>query len=88
MVDKFHNIFLCRHQVEVKQAGLDFLRFLWWLNGDLTKEPEEYCMTVHFSELDLTLGSEAVQALPSSVLQMVVKYTAVKANVGKLKYLQ
>ena len=35
------------YQVKVKKADQDFLRFLWWHNGILTKEPEEYCMTVH-----------------------------------------
>ena len=35
------------YQVKVKKADQDFLRFLWWPNGILTKEPEEYCMTVH-----------------------------------------
>ena len=34
-------------QVKVKKADQDFLRFLWWPNRDLTKESEEYCMTVH-----------------------------------------
>ena len=35
------------YQVKVKKADQDFLRFLWWPNGILPKEPEEYCMTVH-----------------------------------------
>ena len=35
------------YQVKVKKADQDFLQFLWWPNGILTKEPEEYCMTVH-----------------------------------------
>ena len=29
------------YQVKVKKADQDFLRFLWWPNGNLTKEPEE-----------------------------------------------
>lgn len=29
------------------EADKDFLRFLWWPNGDLTKEIAEYRMTVH-----------------------------------------
>ena len=35
------------YQVKVQEVDQDFLRFLWWSNGDLSKEPEEYCMTVH-----------------------------------------
>lgn len=34
-------------QVKVKEADQYFLRFLWWSNGNLTKESEEHCMTVH-----------------------------------------
>ncbi|XDV43684.1 hypothetical protein PO909_012122, partial [Leuciscus waleckii] len=29
------------------QADRDFLRFLWWRNGDLKEQPREYRMTVH-----------------------------------------
>ena len=35
------------HQVKVKEEYRDLLRFLWWEDGDLTKEPKEYRMTVH-----------------------------------------
>ena len=35
------------HQVRVNEEDRDFLRFLWWKDGDTTKEPEEYRMTVH-----------------------------------------
>ena len=35
------------HQVRVNKEDHDLLRFLWWENGDTTKEPKEYCMTVH-----------------------------------------
>ncbi|KAK3724979.1 hypothetical protein QZH41_017459, partial [Actinostola sp. cb2023] len=35
------------HQVKVIQEHRDLLRFLWWENGDTTKEPQEYRMTVH-----------------------------------------
>ena len=35
------------YQVKAKKADQDVLRFLWWPNGILTKEPEEYCMTGH-----------------------------------------
>ena len=35
------------HQVCVDEADRDFLRFLWWENGDTSNEPHEYRMTVH-----------------------------------------
>ena len=35
------------HQVKVNEEYRDLLRFLWWEDGDLTKEPKEYRMTVH-----------------------------------------
>ncbi|XP_060596964.1 uncharacterized protein LOC132750911 [Ruditapes philippinarum] len=35
------------HQVKVKDSDKDALRFLWWPNGDISKEPIEYCMNVH-----------------------------------------
>ena len=35
------------HQVKVPLADQKFLRFLWWPQGDTTKEPMEHCMTVH-----------------------------------------
>ena len=35
------------YQVKVPVQYRDFLRFLWWGNGDTSKEPEEYRMTVH-----------------------------------------
>ena len=35
------------HQVRVPVADRDLLRFLWWPNGNLAKELEEYRMTVH-----------------------------------------
>ena len=35
------------HQVLVPIKQRDFLRFLWWPNGDLTAQLEEYRMTVH-----------------------------------------
>ena len=34
-------------QVKVPKEDQNFIRFLWWPNGDLTQEPQEYCMTVH-----------------------------------------
>ncbi|XP_045213227.2 uncharacterized protein LOC123564038 [Mercenaria mercenaria] len=35
------------HQVKVQDSDRNSLRFLWWPDGDLEKEPCEYCMTVH-----------------------------------------
>ena len=35
------------HQVKVTEEDRDFLRFLWWPEGDLTKELAEFRMTVH-----------------------------------------
>ena len=35
------------HQVRVHEDYLDFLRFLWWPDGETNKRLEEYRMTVH-----------------------------------------
>ena len=35
------------HQVRVNKEQRDLLRFLWWEDGDATKDPQEYRMTVH-----------------------------------------
>lgn len=35
------------YQVKVAEEDRDFLRFLWWPDGDLSKEPTGYRMTVH-----------------------------------------
>ncbi|XP_053733153.1 uncharacterized protein LOC128765925 isoform X1 [Synchiropus splendidus] len=35
------------HQFHVPEPDRDYLRFLWWKNGDLTAEPSEYRMKVH-----------------------------------------
>lgn len=35
------------HQVHVNKEHRDLLRFLWWEQGDTSKEPTEYRMTVH-----------------------------------------
>lgn len=35
------------HQVWVPHKHVNFLRFLWWPNGDTAKEPEEYRMCLH-----------------------------------------
>ena len=35
------------HQFMVRENDSDYLRFLWWRNGDVEKEPKEYRMKVH-----------------------------------------
>ena len=35
------------HQVKVTPDCRDYLRFLWWNGGDISREPEEYRMAVH-----------------------------------------
>lgn len=35
------------HQVKVTEEYRDFLRFLWWEDGDTSREPQDYRMTVH-----------------------------------------
>ena len=35
------------HQFKVNKEHRDFLRFLWWEEGDLQKSPKAYRMTVH-----------------------------------------
>ena len=35
------------HQFKVPEEDRDFLRFYWWENGDISKRPIEYRMTVH-----------------------------------------
>ena len=35
------------HQVKVRDSDCDALRFLWWTEGNLNEEPDEYRMKVH-----------------------------------------
>ncbi|XP_044172422.1 uncharacterized protein LOC122956801 [Acropora millepora] len=35
------------HQFKVKEEDRNYLRFYWWENGDTTKSPVQYRMTVH-----------------------------------------
>ena len=35
------------HQVHVTERDRDALRFLWWPDGDLCKDPQDYRMTAH-----------------------------------------
>jgi hypothetical protein len=34
-------------EFHVSAEHRNYLRFLWWENGDVSKEPNEYRMTVH-----------------------------------------
>ena len=52
------------HQVKVNEEYRDLLRFLWWEDGDLIKEPKEYtCLEPH--------RPQAAQTLPSSLRPMI-----------------
>ena len=35
------------YQARVNEEHRDYLRFLWWTDGDISKDPEEYRMKVH-----------------------------------------
>lgn len=35
------------HQVHVSKGHVDYLRFLWWPNGDASHPPVEHRMLVH-----------------------------------------
>ena len=35
------------HRFHVIQEDRNYLRFMWWENGDTNTEPKEYCMKVH-----------------------------------------
>lgn len=35
------------HQFQVHERDRDYLRFLWWKDGDLSAQPQEYHMNVH-----------------------------------------
>ena len=43
-------------QVKVKKEDQNFFCFLCWPDGDLTQEPQEYCITCISSELGLLPG--------------------------------
>ncbi|XP_067055972.1 uncharacterized protein [Acropora muricata] len=47
------------HQVYVDPQDRDALRFLWWPDGDLQKEPEEYRMMKHLSCVNFCLQKTA-----------------------------
>ena len=44
------------HQVRVDESHRDLLRFLWWEDGEVTREPEEYRMAVHLLGATSLLG--------------------------------
>ena len=44
------------HQVRVDESHRDLLRFLWWEDGEVTREPEEYTMAVHLLGATSLLG--------------------------------
>lgn len=52
------------HQVKVSEADKDFLRFVWWPKGDVSKRLAEYRMTVHL--FGATSSSFASYALRKS----------------------
>ena len=35
------------HQIKVPESDRDYLRFLWWTDCDMAKQPDEYRFTVH-----------------------------------------
>jgi len=37
------------HQFFVQEPDRNFLRFIWWENGDLNSEPKDYRMRKHLS---------------------------------------
>ena len=44
------------HQFYVNVEHRNYLRFLWWENGDVSKEPTEYRMTIHLFGATLSTG--------------------------------
>lgn len=46
------------HQFHVCKADRVFLRFLWWRNGDLNEQPQEYRMKVHLFGASSSPGCE------------------------------
>jgi len=42
------------HQVKVPEEYRDLLRFPWWDDGDTSKKPQEYRITVHLLLLHYT----------------------------------
>ena len=44
------------HQVRANKEQRDLLRFLWWEDGDATKDPQEYRITVPLFGATSSLG--------------------------------
>ncbi|XP_071951906.1 uncharacterized protein [Antedon mediterranea] len=65
------------HQVRVPNEHRDLLRFLWWTNGDLTKEPEEYRMAVHL------FGAKSSPSCANYALLKTAKDNMVDAEVAE-----
>lgn len=59
------------HQVKVPENDRDLLRFLWWPNGDLYKEVEEYQMAVHL--FGATSSPSVIRTLPYVRLLMIMQ---------------
>jgi len=57
-------------QVYVPRNDQDVLRFLWWPDGDLSREPETYRMTIH---LFGGFGAPVVPAMRCSVQQKITE---------------
>ena len=67
------------HQVHINEEHRDFLCFLWWGQGDTTKEPEEYRMTVHL------FGATSSPGCTNSALQLKLKTKVVLPPPGVFK---
>ena len=55
------------YQVYVTSEDSDYLRYLWWPEGDMNKEPEEYQMKVHL------IGGVSSPSCASFVLRKCVE---------------
>ena len=73
------------HQVKVPSWQQDFLRFLWWPNGDLEKKLEEYRMTVHLFGA-VSSPSIANYALQRTAEEGVAKYGLAVSNTVKRNF--
>ena len=56
------------YQIRVSETDQDYLRFLWYPNGDLSSEPREYRITVHvFGAISSpSIANFVLQHLPST----------------------
>ena len=54
------------YQVKVPEKQRDFLRFLWWPNGNMDMEPRVYRLTVHL------FGAVSSPACANVALRQVV----------------